>query len=220
MPTATVLPSFGLTTGVWNMGRVQLIQFLMHIWGLYQALLQKHQCLENETPSKFVGLNGETAPQTNAERMAILEGKNCYLEIENQRLQQEIAKLQEQIAHQQKEISHLQKILKFWVYLAQESAKVARDLLNACCVFMFDPISQDSFLQAPVLCVGVKSARAFVTECNSVSQIEGKKHPLVQNDTFTCRDFPELNQLNRIAGNSKVILDNLQNYHRTQYPKN
>jgi chromosome segregation ATPase len=42
----TVLPSLGFTTDVWNMGSVQLIQFLMHIWGLYQALIAHYQELQ------------------------------------------------------------------------------------------------------------------------------------------------------------------------------
>ena len=42
----TVLSPLGLTTDVWNMGRVQLIQLLMHIWGLYQALIANYQELQ------------------------------------------------------------------------------------------------------------------------------------------------------------------------------
>ena len=46
MQSATVLPSFGFTTDVWNMGQFQLIQLLMHIWGLYQALCGNYHALQ------------------------------------------------------------------------------------------------------------------------------------------------------------------------------
>ena len=52
MQTATkpapVLPSIGFTKDVWKMGRVQLIQFFMYLWGLYQALCGNYQALQAE----------------------------------------------------------------------------------------------------------------------------------------------------------------------------
>ena len=216
-----VLPSLGFTTDVWNMGKVQLIQLLMHIWGLYQALLQKHQCLEKK-PSKVVGLNGETKPQTNAEMMAILEGKNCYLEIENKILKDKIANLQELIAHQQKEISYLQKAVNLWKFLAQKTGIVARNLSSVCKDFLFDNISQENFIEDPVICVGENNARAFVTERKSAKTIMDttQKHPLVQNDYMLMREFPELNTLCSTAAISEKELDNLQKIYESYCPKN
>jgi hypothetical protein len=244
---ATVLPSLGFTIDVWNMGKVQLIQCLMHIWGLYQALLQKHYCLEKKTPTKVIDFDGNTAPLTEADRAAIVEGRISYLEIENQMLKQKLAQQQEQLAQQneqlaqqqeqlaqqkeqlaqqkeqlaqqQKKISHLNQVVKFWMHLAQETVKVATTLTHACKLFMFDPIANDSFSENPVFCVGIKYARAFVTSLNSVGEIVNRKHPYVSDDSFVTRHFPELKSLSICARDSEKSLDDLVEYSQSQYPK-
>jgi hypothetical protein len=233
---ATVLPSLRLTTDVWNMSKVKLIQLLMHIWGLYQALLQKNQFLEKKTPTKVIGFDGKTAPLTEADRAAIVEGRISYLDIENQMLKQklaqqqeqlaqqneQLAQQQEQLAQQQKEISYLQRTVDFWKFLAQKTGIVARSLSSVCKEFMFDNISQENIINNPVICVGEGSARAFVTERESAEKImrTTQRHPLVQNDRMLIREFPELKLLNSAAVISEKELNNLQKIYECHCLKN
>jgi hypothetical protein len=219
---STVLPSLRLTTDVWNMGKVQLIQLLMHIWGLYQALLQNNQCLEKKTPTKVIDFDGKTAPLTDVDKNAILEGRNSYLEIENRDLRARISKLQEKVDSQQHEISNLQKAVNFWKFLAQKTGIVARSLSSVCKEFMFDNISQENIIKDPVICVGEGSARAFVTERESAETImrTTQRHPLVQNDRMLMREFPELKPLNSAAAISEQELDILQKIYERYCPKN
>ena len=99
---------------------------------------------------------------------------------------------------------------------------MARTLSTVCKRFLFDYISQENFINDPVICVGKSNARAFVTERESAQKIMSmtQKHPLVQNDLMLMREFPELKSLNSAAAISEQKLDNLQKIYERDFPKN
>lgn len=66
----TVLPSLGLTKDIWNMSRFQLIQFLMHIWGLYQALIADYQELQAQNIRLQQIVSASTKRAAEAEKSA------------------------------------------------------------------------------------------------------------------------------------------------------
>jgi hypothetical protein len=66
----TVLPSLGLTKYIWNMSRFQLIQFLMHIWGLYQALIADYQELQAQNIRLQQIVSASTKRAAEAEKSA------------------------------------------------------------------------------------------------------------------------------------------------------
>jgi len=223
MPTN--LPSFKSAQELWGMGQIQLIQLLMHFWGLYQALLQKHECLE-KNPTKVIDFDGNSAPQTDSDKVAIVQGRVTYLEIENDRLKRQLAQQQTLLAQQQAQIAHqqaqlamqqqtileLNNLVAFWMSVAKEFRTVANGLLDACKRLFFDPVSLESLpSDGLVLCVGVKYAPAFFTTKPNVEKM-GNKHPLVQNDFFVKRDCPGIDELSKCARDSDEKLSQLPFY--------
>jgi hypothetical protein len=207
MQSATVLPSFGLTTDVWNMGQFQLIQFLMYIWGLYQALCGNYHALQAEN----VRLGELLAEAEN--RADYAEKRAAHRRVMNNDLHEEISNLEFRVEDAKNDAAEAEQR----AYDAEQRAYDLRSKLQTsteCCDSLV--ISVSRLFHCPielgvpesnqVLCVGVRNGPAFVSSAEAAKNLNGK-HPLLHDEGFVLRTLSGLEDTIKILFKTRAQND-------------